>query len=62
MRDVFDQAGDYMDETRKDAIISAFSNRVRMLMEFTQHQKPEDDVTRDVTQDTAQDYTMKIDF
>ena len=62
IREVFDQAGDSMDEARKSAIISAFSSRFENLMVLSAVQRPEDDITQDVEQDTAQDYGFKIEM
>lgn len=56
LRQVFDQAGEYMDEIRKTAIISAFSSRLRNLMALSETPAVEDDITRDVAHDVAQDY------
>lgn len=57
---VFDQAGDYMDEARKNSIISAFSSRLGNLMVLSEVQTPTDDPAQDVEQDTAQDYGFKM--
>lgn len=62
IRHVFDQAGDYMDEGRKSAIISAFSSRLGNLMVLSEVQRPEDDLTQDVIEDTAQDYGFKMEL
>ena len=62
IRHVFDQAGDYMDESRKSAIISAFSSRLGNLMVLSEVQRPEDDLTQDVIEDTAQDYGFKMEL
>lgn len=62
IREVFDQAGDYMDEARKSAIVSAFSARLGNLMVLSEEQHPEDNITQDVEQDTAQDYGFKLDL
>lgn len=56
IRQVFDQAGDYMDEARKDAIISAFSARCKHLKALSERQTPTDDISQDVEQDRAQSY------
>lgn len=60
IRQVFDRAGDYMDEARKSAIISAFSSRLGNLMVLAEVQRPEDDLAQDVEQDMAQDYSFKM--
>ena len=61
IREVFDQAGEYMDESRKFAILSAFSSRLGNLMALSEVQRPMDDIEQDVEQDVAQDYGMKMD-
>lgn len=62
IREVFDQAGDYMDETRKSAIVSAFSARLGNLMALSEVQHPEDNIAQDVEQDAAQDYGFKLEM
>jgi len=62
IRKVLDQAGDYMDEARKSAIISAFSSRLENLMTLSQVQQPTDNIEQDVEQDTAQAYGFKTDI
>ena len=62
IRDILDQAGEYMDESRKTAIISAFSSRLGQLMVLAQVQRQEDDVAQDVEQDRAQDYGFKMEL
>jgi len=62
IRQVFDQAGDYMDEARKSAIISAFSSRLGNLMALSEVQTPTDDPAQDVEQDNAQDYRFKMEL
>lgn len=62
IRQVFDWAGDYMDEARKSAIISAFSSRLGNLMVLAEVQRPEDDLAQDVDQDKAQDYGFKMEM
>ena len=62
IRCVFDQAGDYMDEARKTAILSAFSSRLSNLMTLAEVQRPVDDIEQDVQRDTAQDYGSKMDM
>lgn len=62
IRRVFDQAGEYMDEARKSAIISAFSSRLGNLMVLSQVQTPADDLAQDVEQDTAQNYGFKMEL
>ena len=58
---VFDLAGDYMDEARKDAILSAFTARCEHLKILSESQAPTDDIAQDVEHDTAQDYGLKMD-
>ena len=62
IRQVFDRAGDYMDEARKSAIISAFSSRLGSLMVLAEVQRPEDNLAQDVEQDKAQDYGFKMEM
>lgn len=62
IRNVLDQAGDYVDESRKTAIVSAFSSRLGQLMALAQVQRQEDDVTQDVTQDRAQEYGFTLEL
>ena len=62
LRQIFDQAGDYMDEARKAAILSAFSSRLKNLMTLAEVQRPVDDIEQDVQRDTANDYRIKMDM
>ena len=62
IRGILDQAGEYMDENRKTAIISAFSSRLGQLMVLAQVQRQEDDVAQDVDLDRAQDYGFKMEL
>ena len=62
IRDILDQAGEYVDESRKTAIISAFSSRLGQLMVLAKVQRQEDDVAQDVDQDRAQDYGFKMEL
>ena len=62
IRDILDQAGEYVDESRKAAIISAFSSRLGQLMVLAKVQRQEDDVAQDVDQDRAQDYGFKMEL
>lgn len=57
LRAILDQAGEYLDGPRKDAILSAFSARVRDLRALAAAHHPEDDLSQDVRQDRAADYT-----
>lgn len=45
-----------MDETRKSAILAAFSARLENLKALAKTQHPIDDQTQDVEQDVAEDY------
>ena len=56
LRRIFNQAGDYMDENRKSAILAAFSARSDNLKALAKTQHPIDDQTQDVEQDVAEDY------
>ena len=62
IRQVFNQARDYMDEIRKSAIISAFTSRIGNLMILSEVQSQLDDIEQDVEQDTAQDYGIKMEM
>lgn len=62
IRAVLDQAGTYMDEARKEAIISAFSMRLENLMKLTQAQRQTDDVRQDVEQDVQQEYGFRMEM
>ena len=62
IRQIFDQAGDYMDESRKAAILSAFTSRIENLMTLSEVQSPVDDLAQDVEQDAAQDYGIKMEM
>ena len=62
IRQVFDQAGDYMDEARKSAILLAFTSRIENLMTLSEVQSPVDDLAQDVEQDAAQDYGIKMEM
>lgn len=56
IRQVFKQAGNYMDEARKDAIISSFSARRKRLIALSEAQTPTDDIAQDVEENRAQNY------
>ena len=62
IRQVFDQAGDYVDEARKTAIVSAVMSRLGNLMTLSEVQRPVDDLAQDVEQDAAQDYGIKMEM
>lgn len=59
IREVFDQAEEYMDEARKTAIITAFSSRLGNLMILSEDQRQEDHIEQDVDRNAAQDYHVK---
>ena len=56
IRTVLDQAGEYLDTARKDAILTAYASRLERLMELSQMQVKEDKLGEDVEQDIAQNY------
>ncbi len=58
VRSVLDQAGEYMDQAWKDAILLAYASRVEQLMELSQVQEQSDKLDQDVQEDTAQDYRI----
>ena len=58
MKAILDQAGDYLDVPRKAAILSAFSARVEDVRILAKAHHPEDNLTQDVRQDRAQEYTQ----
>ena len=59
IREVFDQAGEYMDEARKTAVISAFSSRLENLMALSEVQRQEDHIEQDVERNVVRDYHFK---
>lgn len=56
LRAVLDQAGEYLDETRKDAILSAYVSRLEQLAELAHTHEQKDEIARDVEQDQAKEY------
>lgn len=62
VRKVFDQAGEYMSEERKSAIISAFSSRINKLIILSNRQSQKDDIAQDVERDAARDYGFKMEM
>lgn len=60
IRQVLDQAGDFVDEARKSAIITAFSSRLENLIVLSQIQRTVDEISMDVETDTKQDYGFKM--
>ena len=62
-RSIFDQAGEYMDSTRKDAVCASMKRRIEYLWKLAQtHRRSVDRREADVAQDTAADYNLKIDI
>jgi len=59
IRAVLDQAGEYMDEARKDAILSAYASRLQQLMELSQRQEQEDKLDQDVESNLMRNYSME---
>lgn len=63
IRAIFDQAGEYMEPARKEAICSSVDHRIEHLMELAQEQRNQmDDQAQDVKNDAAADYSMKMDM
>ena len=63
IRTIFDQAGEYMEAARKDAICSSVSSRMERLMGLAQEQRVQtDEQAQDVAQDIAADYGMKMEL
>lgn len=61
IRAIFDQAGEYMEQSRKDAICSSFVSRMKDLIQMAQTQQHQpDDKGQDVQEDIAADYGMKL--
>ena len=56
LREVYDQAGEYMDTARKDAVLAAFSARLQNLRAISTAQQSRDDVAQDVELDLSQEY------
>lgn len=60
IRSILEQAGDYIDETRKKAIISSVLRRIENLKRLAQKAlKAEDNVADDVSENVAETYTKK---
>lgn len=60
---IFDEAGEYMEESRKAAIISSVMKRIQTLEGIAMANTPAiDDTNDDVTEDIAEDYTPKFDM
>lgn len=61
IRDVLDSAGEYIDDARKDAIISSVLNRVDNLYKMSLVNRVFNDTTEnDVEEDIAEDYAPKL--
>ena len=60
IRQVLNQAGDYMDEARMSAITAAFSSRLENLIVLSHIQRTVDEISMDVEHNTAQDYGFKM--
>lgn len=61
IRKVFENAEEYIDETRINAIISSVENRIEQVQSFAMsHQQRTDDIKEDVAEDIAEEYTPKI--
>lgn len=56
IQDVFEQAGEFVDAARRNAILSTYDERLENLMALSAVQAQTDDISQDVEQDTAQDY------
>ncbi|MDE6260446.1 MAG: excisionase [Oscillospiraceae bacterium] len=56
---ILDQAGEYMDKARKDAILSAYASRLQRLMELSQRQEQEDKLDQDVESNLMRNYSME---
>lgn len=61
VRAVFDEAGEYLDEARKDAILDAMQRRLTHLHELAMTQRQvQDDLTSDVREDQAETYRFEM--
>ncbi len=61
IRDTFQNAGEFADSSRIDAIVASVENRITKLQEFAlSHIQITDNVLDDVDEDIAEDYTMKF--
>ena len=56
IQDVLEQAGEFVDAARRNAILSTYDERLENLMALSAVQAQTDDISQDVEQDTAQDY------
>lgn len=63
IRRIFDEAEEYMEESRKSAITSSVMKRIQTLEGIAMANTPAiDDTNDDVTEDIAEDYTPKFDM
>lgn len=63
VRAVFDEAGEYLDEARKDAILNAMQRRLLHLRDLAMTQRQvRDDLTSDVQENKAETYRFEIDM
>ena len=61
MRSLFAGAGEFVDEARQEAIISSTEKRIDAVRALSLEPRfVQDDATRDVTRDKAQDYSMDL--
>lgn len=56
---IFENAGEYIDETRVNAIVSSVEKRITQLHDIAvSYHQTSDDIEEDVTEDIAEDYTF----
>lgn len=60
IREVLDEAGEYIDEARKDAIVSSFIKRVELLKKLAGHSRVVDDKKDDVTENVSANYNGRF--
>ncbi len=59
---VFDGAGEYIDETRKNAIVFSVMKRIDTLKSIaTLNRQTVDKIENDIEEDIAEDYVLKMD-
>lgn len=58
IRGILDQAEEYLDDSRKNAILSAYTIRIEQLAESAHMQVHEDNLDWDVEQDSPQEYRL----
>ena len=56
IRTILDQAGEYIDTARRDAILSTYTARLEHLAAMSEVQRQTDDISLDIPQDAAQTY------